>query len=129
MSDSKSAARHPEGYGSVVASGIGGMVGGGTVAVLGPSIPITKGGSAARLRPGRRGGSANGVVLRWAVRDTPQRARPPLKLPARPYALVSKTYPSRGGTVTVVNRAFGTGLFSGGIIVVLWLSYIAMLAP
>ena len=49
-------------------------------------------------------------------------------LTARSYALLSKAYPSRGGTVTFVNRAFGTGLFSGGINVLLWLSYIVMLA-
>ena len=49
-------------------------------------------------------------------------------LTARSYALLSRSYPSRGGTVTFVNRAFGTGLFSGGINVLLWLSYIVMLA-
>jgi amino acid transporter len=30
--------------------------------------------------------------------------------------------------VTFINRAFGTGLFSGGINILLWLSYIVMLA-
>ncbi len=49
-------------------------------------------------------------------------------LTARSYALLSTSYPSRGGTVTFVNRAFGPGMFSGGINVLLWLSYIVMLA-
>ena len=49
-------------------------------------------------------------------------------LTARSYALLSASYPSRGGTVTFINRAFGSGLFSGGINVLLWLSYIVMLA-
>ncbi len=41
---------------------------------------------------------------------------------------MSKWYPSRGGSVTFVNRALGTGLFSGGVNVLLWVSYIVMLA-
>lgn len=49
-------------------------------------------------------------------------------LTARSYALLSKSYPSKGGTVTFVNKAFGTGLFPGGINVLLWLSYIVMLS-
>ncbi|MGB7979940.1 MAG: amino acid permease [Candidatus Nanopelagicales bacterium] len=49
-------------------------------------------------------------------------------LTARSYSLLSRSYPSRGGTVTFVNRAFGTGLFSGGINMLLWVSYIVMLA-
>ena len=32
-------------------------------------------------------------------------------LTARSYSLLSRSYPSRGGTVTFVNRAFGPGLF------------------
>src|SRR5664279_3822479 len=42
--------------------------------------------------------------------------------------LLSKSFPSRGGTVTFINRAFGPGLFSGGINVLPRLSYIVMLA-
>lgn len=49
-------------------------------------------------------------------------------LTARSYALLSTSYPSRGGTVTFINRGFGPGLFSGGINVLLWLSYIVMLS-
>ncbi|TPG32035.1 amino acid permease [Mycobacterium hodleri] len=82
------------------------MVGGGIFAVLGLSVQITKGAAPVAF------GLAGVVAL----------------LTARSYARLSKAYPSRGGTVTFVNRAFGTGLFSGGINVLLWLSYIVMLA-
>jgi amino acid transporter len=90
----------------VVAIGVGGMVGGGIFAVLGLSVQIAAGGAPIAFLV------AGLVAL----------------LTARSYALLSTSYPSRGGTVTFVNRAFGPGLFSGGINVLLWLSYIVMLA-
>ncbi len=89
-----------------VAIGVGGMVGGGIFAVLGLSVQIT------------RGAAPLAFLLAGFV----------ALLTARSYALLSASYPSRGGTVTFVNRAFGTGLFSGGINVLLWLSYVVMLA-
>lgn len=89
-----------------VAIGIGGMVGGGIFAVLGLSVQIAGGGAPVAFLV------AGLVAL----------------LTARSYSLLSRSYPSRGGTVTFVNRAFGTGLFSGGTNVLLWLSYIVMLA-
>ncbi|MDQ2707221.1 MAG: APC family permease [Actinomycetota bacterium] len=49
-------------------------------------------------------------------------------LTARSYALLSASYPSRGGTVTFLNRAFGPARFAGGLNVLLWVSYIVMLA-
>lgn len=106
MPKSKAAAAHPVGYWGAVAIGVGGMVGGGIFAVLGLSVQITKGAAPVAF------GLAGVVAL----------------LTARSYASLSKAYPSRGGTVTFVNRAFGAGLFSGGINVLLWLSYIVMLA-
>jgi uncharacterized protein len=101
----------PRGAGRVglwgaVAIGIGGMVGGGIFAVLGLSVQIAGGGAPIAFL------MAGLLAL----------------LTARSYALLSRSYPSRGGTVTFVNRAFGTGLFSGGTNVLLWLSYIVMLA-
>lgn len=90
----------------VVAIGVGGMVGGGIFAVLGLSVQIAAGGAPIAFLV------AGLVAL----------------LTARSYALLSTSYPSRGGTVTFVNRAFGPGLFAGGINVLLWLSYIVMLA-
>jgi uncharacterized protein len=106
MAASKQPAAHPVGLWGAVAIGIGGMVGGGIFAVLGLSVQITKG--AAPLA----------FLLAGLV----------ALLTARSYALLSKVYPSRGGTVTFLNRTFGAGLFSGGINVLLWLSYIVMLA-
>ena len=106
MAASRLAAAYPVGLWGVVAIGVGGMVGGGIFAVLGLSVQITKG--AAPLA----------FLLAGLV----------ALLTARSYALLSKVYPSRGGTVTFLNRTFGAGLFSGGINVLLWLSYIVMLA-
>ena len=37
-------------------------------------------------------------------------------------------YPSRGGTVTFLNETFGSGLFVGGLNVLLWLSYVVMIS-
>jgi len=90
----------------VVAIGVGGMVGGGIFAVLGLSVQIAHGGAPIAFLV------AGLVAL----------------LTARSYALLSTSYPSRGGTVTFINRGFGPGLFSGGINVLLWLSYIVMLS-
>ena len=90
----------------VVAIGIGGMVGGGIFAVLGLSVEIAKGGAPVAFL-------VAGVVA---------------LLTARSYALLSKSYPSQGGTVTFVTKGFGTGLFGGGMNMLLWLSYIIMLS-
>ena len=106
MPQSKAAASHPIGLWGAVAIGVGGMVGGGIFAVLGLSVQITKG--AAPLA----------FLLAGLV----------ALLTARSYSLLSKSFPSRGGTVTFINRAFGPGLFSGGINVLPRLSYIVMLA-
>jgi amino acid transporter len=44
------------------------------------------------------------------------------------YARLTVRYPSRGGTITFVNRAFGTSLVPGAINLLLWLGYLIMLA-
>jgi len=44
------------------------------------------------------------------------------------YARLTVTYPSQGGTVEFLNQAFGPGLITGGLNVLLWLSYIVMLS-
>lgn len=44
------------------------------------------------------------------------------------YTKLSVAYPSGGGTVTFLNRAFGAGMFSGSLNVLLWLSYVVMLS-
>ncbi|MGB8476842.1 MAG: APC family permease [Candidatus Acidiferrum sp.] len=91
---------------AVVAIGVGGMVGGGIFAVLGLAVQLAHGGTPVAF------GLAGVVAL----------------LTTYSYAKLSVTYPSRGGTVTFLNRAFGTGMFTGSLNVLLWLSYVVMLS-
>ena len=44
------------------------------------------------------------------------------------YAKLSVAFPDRGGTVSFINRAFGHGLFSGGLNNMLLLSYVVVLS-
>ena len=44
------------------------------------------------------------------------------------YAKLSVAHPCRGGTVTFLNQAFGLGLFSGTLNLLLWFSYVVMLS-
>lgn len=94
------------GFWGAVAIGVGGMVGGGIFAVLGLAVQLA------------RGGAPVAFLLAGVV----------ALLTARSYVLLSRSYPSRGGTVTFIDRAFGTGLFSGSVNVLLWISYVVMLA-
>lgn len=94
------------GLGEAVAIGIGGMVGGGIFAVLGLAVQLSGGGTYIAF-------SIAGVVA---------------LLTAFSYANLSVNYPSEGGTVTYLVEAFGKGLFSGGMNVLLWVSYIVMLS-
>ncbi|MCM1981936.1 APC family permease [Lyngbya confervoides] len=98
--------QHQMGFWSVVAVGIGGMVGGGIFAVLGLAVKVTQGGAPLAF------GLAGILAL----------------FTAYSYANLSVSFPSRGGTVIFFNRAFGTGLFTGGMNILLWLSYIVMLS-
>lgn len=90
----------------VVAIGVGGMVGGGIFAVLGLAVQMAHGGTPLAF------GLAGVVAL----------------LTAYAYARLSVTWPSRGGTVTFLDRSFGAGMFSGSMNVLLWLSYVVMLS-
>jgi amino acid transporter len=94
------------GYWSVVALGIGGMVGGGIFAVLGLAVQLARGGTPAAFA------LAGAVAL----------------ITSYSYARLSITYPSQGGTVEFLNQAFGPGLITGGLNILLWLSYIVMLS-
>jgi len=94
------------GYWSVVAIGIGGMVGGGIFAVLGLAVQLA------------RGGTPIAFLLAGAVAF----------ITSYSYARLTVTYPSQGGTVEFLNQAFGPGLITGGLNVLLWLSYIVMLS-
>lgn len=90
----------------VVAIGIGGMVGGGIFAVLGLAVQLAHGGTPLAFA------LAGAVAL----------------LTAYSYAKLSVAFPNRGGTVTFLDRAFGPGLFTGSLNVLLWLSYVVMLS-
>ncbi len=91
---------------STVAIGIGGMVGGGIFAILGLSIELARGAAPLAFL------IAGGVTY----------------LTALSYARLTVAFPSRGGTVTFLNEAFGAGVFVGGLNVLLWLSYVVMIS-
>ncbi|MEZ5268186.1 MAG: APC family permease [Microthrixaceae bacterium] len=91
---------------SVVSIGVGGMVGGGIFAVLGLSAQLARGGAPVAFAIG-------GIVA---------------GLTAASYAKLAVRFPDRGGTITYINEAFGSGVTSGGLNVLLWLSYIVMLS-
>jgi len=86
--------------------GIGGMVGGGIFAVLGLAVELAGGGTAIAF-------AIAGIVA---------------LITSYSYAKLSVAYPSQGGTVEFLNKAFGKGVFTRGFNILLWLSYIVMLA-
>jgi amino acid transporter len=94
------------GYREATAIGIGGMVGGGIFAVLGLSVDLT------------HGGAPMAFLLAGIV----------ALVTSYSYARLSVTYPSQGGTVTFLDRAFGPGLLTGSANILLWISYIVMLS-
>ncbi len=94
------------GYWSVISIGIGGMVGGGIFAVLGLAVQLAHGATSIAF-------ALAGIVA---------------LITAYSYARLSVTYPTRGGTVEFLNQAFGPGIFTGGLNILLWLSYIVMLS-
>jgi amino acid transporter len=94
------------GFWAVAAIGVGGMVGGGIFAVLGLSVQMAHGGAPVAFL-------VAGIVALFTSYS---------------YARLSVTYPSQGGTVTFLDRAFGPGLFTGTMNILLWISYIVMLS-
>ncbi|MEJ2434896.1 MAG: APC family permease [Pseudolabrys sp.] len=94
------------GFWAAVSIGVGGMVGGGIFAVLGLAAQLAHGATPLAFL-------IAGIVA---------------LLTSHAYARLSVRYPSQGGTVEFLNQAFGPGLFTGGMNVLLWLSYIVMLA-
>jgi len=94
------------GYWSVAAIGVGGMVGGGIFAVLGLTVQMARGGSPVAFAV------AGFVAL----------------ISAYSYVKLSISYPSQGGTVEFLNQAFGQGMITGGLNILLLLSYIVMLS-
>lgn len=89
-----------------VAIGIGGMVGGGIFAVLG--VVATQAG----------GGAPVAFLIAGAV----------ALLTAASYARLSVAYPSRGGSVVFVDKAFGVGTLTGGLNNLLWFGYLVTLS-
>ena len=94
------------GFWAVVAIGVGGMVGGGIFAVLGLAVQLAHGGTPEAF-------ALAGIVA---------------LLTTYSYAKLSVAYPSRGGTVTFLDRAFGAGMLTGSLNVLLWLSYVVMMS-
>ncbi len=94
------------GYWSVVSIGIGGMVGGGIFAVLGLAVELASGATPIAFL-------IAGIVA---------------ALTCYSYVKLSVRFPSQGGTVEFLNQGFGTGIFTGGMNVLLWISYLVMLS-
>ena len=94
------------GFWEAFSIGVGGMIGGGIFAVLGLSIQLSKG--AAPLA----------FLLAGFIALTT----------AYSYAKLSLRFPSEGGTIEYLVKAYGTGLLSGTLNVLLLASYIVMIA-
>ena len=86
--------------------GIGGMVGGGIFAVLGLAVQLSKGGAPVAFL-------IAGIVA---------------LVTAYSYSKLSVSLPGKGGTVSFLDKAFGSGLFTGSMNILLWISYIIMLS-
>jgi amino acid transporter len=89
-----------------VAIGIGGMVGGGIFSVLGLSVQISGSGAYFSFVLG-------GIIS---------------FLTGYSYAKLAVKFPLKGGTVEYLNRAFGAGLLSGTLNMLLWVGYIVTLS-
>ena len=94
------------GYLSAVSISVGGMVGGGIFAVLGLAVQLSKGGTPIAFL-------FAGIIALFT---------------AYSYVKLSTRYPTSGGTVEFIYQAYGPGIFTGGINILLWLSYIVMLS-
>ena len=94
------------GYLELTAIGIGGMVGGGIFAVLGLAAQLAKGATPVAF-------IIAGLVALVTTYS---------------YKNLSVAFPSKGGTVTFIDRGFGVDLFTGGMNILLWLSYVIMLS-
>lgn len=94
------------GTGALLSIGIGGMIGGGIFAVTGLTIELTRGAAPLAF-------AAAGIVA---------------LLTAWSYLKLTLRYPSTGGTVEFLNRAFGPGVFTGTLNILLCLSYVILLA-
>ncbi len=91
---------------SALSIGIGGMVGGGIFAVTGLTIQLTQGAAPLAF-------VVAGIVA---------------LLTSYSYLKLTLRFPSAGGTVEFLNRAFGPGTFTGAANILLSLSYVVLLA-
>jgi hypothetical protein len=89
-----------------VSIGVGGMVGGGIFAVLGLSVQLARGGTPVAF-------AVAGLVA---------------LITAASYARLSVRYAGPGGTVVFLDRVFGNSMGVGALNVLLWFSYVVMLA-
>jgi hypothetical protein len=89
-----------------VSIGVGGMVGGGIFAVLGLSVQLAGGGTPVAF-------AVAGLVA---------------LITAASYARLSVRYAGPGGTVVFLDRIFGNSMHVGALNVLLWFSYVVMLA-
>ena len=89
-----------------ISIGIGGMVGGGIFAVLGLAVELSGGATPLAFL-------IAGVVA---------------LLTSYSYAKLSVAYPSKGGTVIFVDKAFGIDFFTGSTNNLLWIGYVVTLA-
>jgi hypothetical protein len=103
VSESKS---NKIGFFEVAAIGIGGMVGGGIFAVLGLAVQLSEGGAPVAFL-------IAGIVA---------------LVTSYSYSKLSVTLPGKGGTVSYLDKAFGSGLLTGSMNILLWISYIIMLS-
>ena len=94
------------GIAGATAIGVGGMVGGGIFAVLGTAVSIAG------------GGTPLAFILAGVI----------ALLTAYSYAKLSVAFPSAGGTVVFLDRAFGIDLATGTLNVMLWLCYLVTIA-
>ncbi len=94
------------GFWEAFSIGVGGMIGGGIFAVLGLSIQIAKGAAPLSFL-------IAGIVA---------------LLTSYSYAKLSRRYPSKGGTIEFLVKAFGNGVFTGTLNILLLASYIVMIS-
>ena len=94
------------GFLELTAIGIGGMVGGGIFAVLGLAAQLAKGATPVAF-----------IIAGMVALVT-----------TYSYKNLSVAFPSKGGTVTFIDRGYGVDLFTGGMNILLWLSYVIMIS-
>jgi amino acid transporter len=94
------------GFFEAVSIGIGGMVGGGIFAVLGLAVQLSNGGAPVAFL-------IAGIVALFTSYS---------------YSRLSIAFPGKGGTVSFLDKAFGPGMFTGSMNILLWISYIIMLS-